>query len=151
MEMDQGRQKQVTDEASWHLLALDRQGRVCGCVRYRHHENSATYRDLASKLRSGCPGAGPKPRVAIESELKWLVFVISDMRKWAAGPLRKSAGEPWRLKGRPGNLQPRPDPWRFYRAYDRHGMLRVFLDSTENGWQPHRVGWRHAAPLLRPP
>jgi hypothetical protein len=44
-----GRHETPEDETSWHLLTLDRQGRVNACVWYLVHENTASLDDLRAR------------------------------------------------------------------------------------------------------
>ena len=97
-QMDQGRHKQATDETSWHLLALDRHGRVCGCVRYRHYENSASYRDLSvrNSALARSPEWGQKLRAAIESEMevaRFRDFGYAEVGGWAIAEERRGTLE----------------------------------------------------------
>jgi hypothetical protein len=59
------------DRDSWHLLALDRSGRVCGCVRYRAHHNTAGFHDLwvRQSALATSPIWGTQFRHAVESEM----------------------------------------------------------------------------------
>jgi hypothetical protein len=41
-----GRHVQLSDEQSWHVLAVDKQESVFGCARYRAHSNSSTFQNL---------------------------------------------------------------------------------------------------------
>ena len=41
-----GRHFQAADSRSWHLLTLDRDGRVSASVRYREHENTVSFQEL---------------------------------------------------------------------------------------------------------
>ncbi len=68
---EDGRYEQPIDNESWHILALDAEGNVCGCVRYHPQPNIATFRQLGvreSALASS-PWWGGLLRVAIEKEL----------------------------------------------------------------------------------
>jgi hypothetical protein len=66
-----GRHEQPIDNESWHILGLDAQGNVCGCVRYHPQPNTVSFRELGvqeSALASS-PWWGGLLRVAIEKEL----------------------------------------------------------------------------------
>lgn len=41
-----GRHQQDADRLSWHVVALDRYGKVCGCSRYRIHPRHADFSEL---------------------------------------------------------------------------------------------------------
>ena len=41
-----GRHYIASDEESWHILALDNAGTVCGCARYLAHENTISFARL---------------------------------------------------------------------------------------------------------
>lgn len=68
---DDGRHRQRVDTDSWHLLALNRSGIVCGCARMCLHEDAVSFADLGVRnvplARS--PEWSVRLRRAVESEL----------------------------------------------------------------------------------
>jgi hypothetical protein len=60
-----------SDRASWHLLVLDREGKTCGCVRYRDHGGPVAFAELTAAHSSlaSCPEWGGRMRAAVEDEL----------------------------------------------------------------------------------
>jgi hypothetical protein len=67
-----GRHRLAIDCDSWHLLAIDREGAICGCVRYRAHANTTSFQQLwvgRSALASS-PVWGARFRSAVESGLQ---------------------------------------------------------------------------------
>ena len=66
-----GRHRSSVDEASWHLLLQDSDGRVCGCIRYRECGNNV---DFSQLLLANSPLAhsnewGYRLETAVEEEL----------------------------------------------------------------------------------
>ena len=70
-EVTGGRHKLPVDEGSWHLLVLDQERRVCGCVRYQEHPSSTSFSKLgiSHSALAHCPQWGEKLQSAVESEL----------------------------------------------------------------------------------
>jgi hypothetical protein len=68
----EGRHRLAVDHASWHLLALNEDGRVCGCARYLEHRNTTSFDALT--LRTAALALsdkwGSRVRAAVESELE---------------------------------------------------------------------------------
>lgn len=67
-----GRHRVAIDANSWHLLALDSSGNVCGCVRYYSHESDACFQELwvrHSALANSKVWGGAF-RTAVEAELR---------------------------------------------------------------------------------
>jgi predicted GNAT family N-acyltransferase len=69
---EDGRHRSGPDEESWHLLAIDGNGEVCGCARYREHENTVSFSQLGI-VRSAlaqCDKLGGQLRSAVEAALQ---------------------------------------------------------------------------------
>lgn len=67
-----GRHRLDIDWESWHLLALDNSGAVCGCVRYRSHDSTACFQELwvrHSALANSSTWGG-RFRAAVEADLQ---------------------------------------------------------------------------------
>jgi len=66
-----GRHCQEADIRSWHLLAMDDNGDVCGCSRYLHHHNTIGFDRLGVRhsAMAECDTWGTKLEAAIETEL----------------------------------------------------------------------------------
>jgi hypothetical protein len=80
------------------LLAIDGQGRICGCVRSRHHQKLATYRDLGIRNSALARSQewGQKLRSAIESELevaRFREFGYAEVGGWAIAEERRGTME----------------------------------------------------------
>src|SRR5262249_46160257 len=60
------------DRDSWHLLAMDNAGAVCGCVRYRAHESTTCFQELGVRHSALAhnPTLGVRLRDAVEAELR---------------------------------------------------------------------------------
>ena len=67
-----GRHRHPVDEKSWHLLAVNQDGRVCGGARYRETSNRTVFSQLTIKLSSLARSAvwGKKLRAAVGAELE---------------------------------------------------------------------------------
>jgi hypothetical protein len=67
-----GRHRHPVDQKSWHLLAVNQDGRVCGGARYRETSNRTVFSQLTIKLSSLARSAvwGKKLRAAVEAELE---------------------------------------------------------------------------------
>jgi len=68
---DDGRHRQRIDTDSWHLLALNRSGIVCGCARMRLHDDAVSFADLGVRNvpLARTPEWSVRLRRAVESEL----------------------------------------------------------------------------------
>jgi hypothetical protein len=86
------------DWDSWHLVAIDRHGAICGCVRYRAHAATAEFHQLwvgRSALASS-PIWGARFRSAVESGLQQartrnVAYV--EVGGWAIEPQRRYTTE----------------------------------------------------------
>jgi hypothetical protein len=67
-----GRHRHPVDQNSWHLLAINQDGRVCGGARYRETSNRTVFSQLTVKLSSMARSAvwGKKLKAAVEAELE---------------------------------------------------------------------------------
>ncbi len=69
---DDGRHQLAVDSSSWHLLAIDEQARIGGCVRYLEHPSTASFDSLT--LRSAALALSDQwsfsLRAAVEAELE---------------------------------------------------------------------------------
>jgi hypothetical protein len=90
----------VVDEKSWHVLSLDRQGKVCGCLRFLE-ETGAEFDELCVRQSAvaHCPTWGQKFRRAIEFQMSRAQadrlrfgevggWAISVTRRWTVEALR---------------------------------------------------------------
>jgi hypothetical protein len=89
-----GRHVQHTDYDSWHLLAVDRNGEVQGCARYRHLTGDVEFDDLGVRESSlaRCDRWGVSLRAAVESEIvraKRSGTAFSEVGGWAIVPERR--------------------------------------------------------------
>jgi hypothetical protein len=59
------------DQESWHLLALDDTGQVCGCMRYHEHlgETGFSHLHLSQSVLAQCSRWGSPLKRAVEAEL----------------------------------------------------------------------------------
>jgi hypothetical protein len=67
-----GRHQLSIDRESWHLLTLDANGAVCGCVRYLNHSNTSDFGELwlRNSALAKSPDGGLALRRAVENELR---------------------------------------------------------------------------------
>lgn len=93
-----GRHCLAIDGESWHLLALDGSGAVCGCVRYYAHNDQACFEELAvwRSAIATCAAWGGRFRAAVEAELRrarsqGLSYV--EVGGWAIAPERRCTVE----------------------------------------------------------
>src|SRR5579863_9054565 len=68
---EQGRHISPEDEKSWHLLTLDEESRVAGCMRYIKHDNSVRFESLkvSEAALARCPEWNVPLRRAVEKDL----------------------------------------------------------------------------------
>jgi len=93
-----GRHRSPADAESWHLLTLDHQGSVSGCVRYRQHRNTVSFQELG--LRN-CALAesrewGEKLKSAVETDLaaaRQQAISFVEVGGWALAKERRCTGE----------------------------------------------------------
>lgn len=66
-----GRDASPIDHLAWHLLTLDEDGSVGGCVRMLVHPRNANFDGLmvSHSALASCPERGPALRLAVEAEL----------------------------------------------------------------------------------
>lgn len=69
---DDARHIAPTDDDSWHLLTIDKQGNVAGCTRFLRHSPETSFEKLIVRnaALSYCPQWGKPLRKSVEQELK---------------------------------------------------------------------------------
>ena len=97
-----GRHVQRTDYDSWHLLAVDGNGEVQGCARYRHLTGNVGFDDLGVRESwlARCDQWGATLRAAVESEIvraKQRGAAFSEVGGWAIVPERRCTSEALRI------------------------------------------------------
>jgi len=67
-----GRHRQLIDETSWHVLAIDREGKVCGGARYHGSSSHISFSRLgiAKSAMAQSDVWGMKLRAAVEADLR---------------------------------------------------------------------------------
>jgi N-acyl-L-homoserine lactone synthetase len=83
-----GRHWAEGDEESWHLLVLDDDGEVCGCARFRSHDNITPFSGLGVRHTAAAQPEiwGQKLRWAIEADLQLARkrnFAYAEVGGWA--------------------------------------------------------------------
>lgn len=96
-----GRHKLSIDEQSWHVLSLDTDGRICGCLRYLEERQAGGFDDLwvrnAALARN--PEWGTRFRGTVEMEMKRARgmrisfgevggWAVAESHRWTIEPLR---------------------------------------------------------------
>ena len=97
-----GRHVQRTDYDSWHLLAVDGNGEVQGCARYRHLTGNVGFDDLGVRESwlARCDQWGASLRAAVESEIvraKQDGKAFSEVGGWAIVPEKRCTTEALRI------------------------------------------------------
>lgn len=87
-QLTQGRHQLDADERSWHLLSVDQEQKVLGCVRYREYPNETEFSELgvADAALARCPRWGKKLELAVEMELtisRHLDMAFVELGGWA--------------------------------------------------------------------
>ena len=96
-----GRHKQAIDERSWHVLSIDREGRVVGCLRYLCEREAASFDSLWVRHAAvaACPKLGGPFRRAVEARMKRARqmrvgfgevggWAVDEEHRWTIEPLR---------------------------------------------------------------
>ena len=97
-----GRHVQRTDYDSWHLLAVDGNGEVQGCARYRHLTGNVGFDDLGVRESwlARCDEWGVSLKAAVESEIvraKQRGAAFSEVGGWAIVPEKRCTTEALRI------------------------------------------------------
>jgi hypothetical protein len=97
-----GRHRLMVDDRSWHVLSLDREHRVCACLRYLDESSARGFDDLwiRHSALSGFPKLGRKFRGAVESGLKTahrLGMGFGEVGGWAVAEAHRLTMEPLRI------------------------------------------------------
>jgi hypothetical protein len=97
-----GRHVQPSDYDSWHLLAVDGNGAVQGCARYRHLTGHVGFDDLGVRESwlARCDQWGPSLRAAVESEIvcaRQRGKAFSEVGGWAIVPEKRFTTEALRI------------------------------------------------------
>ena len=97
-----GRHVQRTDYDSWHLLAVDGNGDVQGCARYRHLTGNVGFDDLGVRdsWLARCDQWGASLKAAVESEIvraRQRGAAFSEVGGWAIVPEKRCTTEALRI------------------------------------------------------
>ena len=97
-----GRHVQRSDYDSWHLLAVDGNGEVQGCARYRHLTGNVGFDDLGVRESwlARCGQWGATLKAAVEAEIvlaKQRGAAFSEVGGWAIVPERRCTAEALRI------------------------------------------------------
>jgi hypothetical protein len=97
-----GRHAQRSDYDSWHLLAVNGNGEVQGCARYRHLTGNVGFEDLGVRESwlAKCEQWGLSLRSAVESEIaraKRRGMAFSEVGGWAIVPEKRCTSEALRI------------------------------------------------------
>jgi hypothetical protein len=98
----EGQHRLDVDQGSWHVLALDQGGQVCGCVRYKEYPFGTCYEDLSVSRSSLALSEDWSSllRRAVQAELalsKCLDYPLSEVGGWALAEEIRGTAEALRL------------------------------------------------------
>jgi hypothetical protein len=97
-----GRHKLPVDDRSWHVLTIDREDRVCACLRYLDESHAAGFDDLWIRhaALTRLPALGRNFRGAVESGMKMarsLGMGFGEVGGWAVAEAHRCTVEPLRV------------------------------------------------------
>lgn len=97
-----GRHKLPVDDRSWHVLTLDREDRVCACLRYVDESRACGFDDLWIRhaALSRLPILGRRFRGAVESGMRTaqrLGMGFGEVGGWAVAEAHRCTVEPLRI------------------------------------------------------
>jgi hypothetical protein len=97
-----GRHVQHADSDSWHVLAVDANGEIRGCARYRHLTGRVCFNDLGVRESwlARCEQWGLTLRAAVESEIalaKRRGMAFAEVGGWAIAPEKRHTTEALRM------------------------------------------------------
>ena len=101
-DLTDGRHKLDIDQESWHLVVLDENDGVCGCVRYRQFVHGSGFSQLAvsNSALARCDVWGPRLHDAVEAELalsRRLKLPYVEVGGWALGEQIRRTTEAFRM------------------------------------------------------
>jgi hypothetical protein len=96
-----GRHKSPADDHSWHVLSLNRDGRICACLRYLDERHARRFDDLFVRHAavSRTP-AGTRFRAAVEDEMaraRQMRMGFGEVGGWAVAEDYRGTFEPLRI------------------------------------------------------
>ncbi|HJT86430.1 MAG TPA: hypothetical protein VJ732_01210 [Bryobacteraceae bacterium] len=98
---EDGRHVQAIDAESWHVLSMDREGRVCGCLRFLEESLASGFDDLW--VRHSALGSVPLVAKRFRRAVEWQMarakteylrfgevggWAVAGERRWTLEPLR---------------------------------------------------------------
>lgn len=97
-----GRHRMPIDERSWHILSLDREDRVCACLRYLDESTAAGFDHLWVRHASlaDTPVLGRQFRKAVEGDMRLarrLHMGFGEVGGWAVAETHRRTFEPLRI------------------------------------------------------
>jgi hypothetical protein len=97
-----GRHQVPIDAVSWHVLALDADGKVGACLRYLEETHARGFDELWVRhaALSQCPKFGDHFRAAVEEEMAWarrMRLGFGEVGGWAVAEERRGTVEPLRI------------------------------------------------------
>lgn len=97
-----GRHRSGVDEQSWHVLSLDRDNRVCACLRYLDESLAGGFDDLWIRhaALARLPGVGNQFRGAVEKGMrsaKDMGMGFGEVGGWAVAEEHRCTFEPLRI------------------------------------------------------
>ncbi len=97
-----GRHATSTDLHSWHVLTLDREGRVVGCLRYLEERGAREFDELLVRHAAvaACPIRGTRFRATVERAMKrarQMKIGFGEVGGWAVAEERRHTLDPLRI------------------------------------------------------
>jgi hypothetical protein len=97
-----GRHRMSIDEACWHVLSLDSQGRVVSCLRYLDESQASSFDNLWVRhaALTRCPKLGPQFRTAVEDRMyraRLMSMRFGEVGGWAVAESHRWTLEPLRI------------------------------------------------------
>src|ERR1041385_2900541 len=97
-----GRHKLAVDDRSWHVLTLDKDNRVCACLRYLDESRAGSFEDLWIRhaALSRLPALGKKFRGAVEIGMRTARRIgmgFGEVGGWAVAEAYRRTIEPLRI------------------------------------------------------
>jgi hypothetical protein len=97
-----GRHCQPIDDASWHILSLDEEGRICACLRFLEARRARGFDDLWVRHAAICGlgEVGDTFRTAVEREMalaRRMRLGFGEVGGWAVTEERRCTVEPLRI------------------------------------------------------
>lgn len=97
-----GRHVLPIDQQSWHVISIEKNGELSGCLRFLEESNASRFDDLwlHGAAVAHCPSLGPKVRQAVEGEMERArkeCLRFGEVGGWAISKHRRCGWEALRI------------------------------------------------------